>query len=134
MLARSRRVRRGVTSVVTLVVVLVAAVALGACGGGGGGSSDVTKTVTNGTIDVNVYDIHFDVRTIKTTPGKLTINLHEKGSDDHTFTVKSENFDIKVNSGHPNASGTLDLKAGSYKFICSTPGHSSVMYGTIEVA
>jgi len=118
-----------------VTVLLCAAVpVLSSCGGGGGGGSDVTKTVTNGEIDVNAYDIHFDVKTIKTTPGKLVVNLHEKGSDDHTFTVKALNFEIKVNSGTPNATGTLDLKPGSYKFICSTPGHASVMNGTIEVS
>ena len=126
----SRRARRGAGFAVTSL----ALVALTACGGGGGGNGNVTKAAVNGAIDVNAYDIHFDVNTITASPGKLTVHLHEKGQDPHTFTVRSENFEIKVDPGNRDASGTLDLKAGSYKFICSTPGHASVMHGTIEVA
>ena len=116
------------------MLVLAAVIVLGACGGGGANNSSV-KTVTNGEIDVNAYDIHFDVGTIKTAPGKLTVNLHEKGTDQHTFTIDSPHLNLVVNPGTPNASGTVDLKAGTYEFYCATDGHRQAgMHGTIEVS
>jgi len=122
-----RRNRR----VFALPLVAVVAVVLGGCGGGGGGGG--TRDATNGTVDVGAYDIHFDVKTIDAKPGNLTVNLHERGQLPHTFTIAAKNFEIKVNSSKTNASGTVNLPAGNYTFICSTPGHAALMHGTVVV-
>ena len=105
-----------------------------ACGGGGGGGG-TTVTATGGKVDVNAYDPYrFDVKTINASPGPLTITLHEKGASEHTFTIPSEKFEIKVNSGTSEASGTVTLKAGTYDFKCSYPGHAAAgMVGKIVV-
>ena len=87
---------------VSLALVVAFAVVASACGGGGGGG--VTKTAVNGKIDVNASDPYsFDVKTIKASPGPLTITLHEKGSQEHTFTMGDPKIDIKVTSAHPEA-------------------------------
>ena len=122
-----------------LVFIGVPAVALflGACGSSGGGSaSNQTKVATNGKVDVNAHDIYFDVHTIKATAGPLTITLHEDGSQPHTFTMdKPQHFEIKVSPGSSTASGSINLRPGSYQFYCSTPGHKAAgMKGTIEVS
>ena len=124
--------RRWSRRVLTAPVLVGLVLALSACGGGGGGGG--TKTATNGTIDVNAFDIRFDVKTIiHSPPGNLTVNLHEKGSLPHTFTIAAKNFEIKVDTSKTNASGTVDLPPGNYAFICSTPGHAAAMHGTVEV-
>jgi plastocyanin len=118
---------------VALSAVLAFALVLAACGGGGG--SGTTKTATGGKIDVNAFDpYHFDVKTIKASPGPLTITLHEKGAQEHTFTISSPKFEIKVTPDHPNVSGTVTLAAGTYGFKCSYDGHAAAgMVGTIVV-
>jgi plastocyanin len=128
----TRRLHR--RALAALLAVGAGAFVLGGCGGGGGGSG-VTKTATNGTIDVTALDIKYDVKTIDAKPGKLTVNLTEGGSLDHTFTVKGHNLDLKVSSGTTHASGSVDLPAGTYTFYCKTPGHEAAgMHGTIVVA
>jgi len=106
---------------------------LAACGGGSGGGS--TKTATGGKIDVSAFDpYHFDVKTINASPGPLTITLHEKGVQEHTFTISSPKFEIKVTPDHPDVTGTVTLAAGTYDFKCSYDGHAAAgMVGKIVV-
>ena len=117
------------------VALAVCALAFAACGGGGGGGGP-TKTAVGGHIDVNAYDSpRFDVGTIKASPGALTVTLHEQGSQNHTFTVRGTNMDLKVDSGSKSASGTVNLTPGTYTFECTTPGHAAQgMRGKIVVA
>jgi plastocyanin len=119
---------------VPLAFVVASGLVAGACGGGGG--SGVTKTAVDGKIDVNASDpFNFDVKTINASPGPLTITLHEKGSQEHTFTMGDPKFEITVTSKHPEASGTVTLEAGrTYPFRCSYDGHAaSGMVGQIVV-
>lgn len=118
----------------SLAVVLAFGLVLAACGGGGGGGGS-TKTATGGKIDVNASDpYNFDVKTINASPGPLTVTLHEKGSQTHTFTITSEKFEITVTADKPTASGTVTLKAGTYDFKCSYDGHAAAgMVGKIVV-
>ena len=94
-----------------------------------------TKTATGGKIDVNASDPYsFDVKTINASPGPLTITLHEKGGQEHTFTISSPKFEIKVTPDHPDATGTVTLAAGTYPFKCSFDGHAAAgMVGKIVV-
>ena len=105
-----------------------------ACGGGGSGGG-ATKTATGGKIDINAYDpFRFDVTTINASPGPLTIYLHEKGSTEHTFTMSSPKFELKVTGSKPEASGTVTLAPGTYPFKCVFDGHAAAgMVGKIVV-
>jgi plastocyanin len=118
-----------------LALVAASALFVAACGGGGGSAGE-TRTAVNGSIDVNARDpYNFDVKTIKASPGALTINLHEKGSQTHTFTIEDPKFELKVTPSAPEASGTVTLKPGTYKFKCSFDGHAAAgMVGEIVVA
>ena len=119
---------------VPLAALLACGLLLAACGGGGGGSG-ATKTATGGKIDVNAFDpFRFDVKTINASPGPLTVTLHEKGSTEHTFTISSPKFEIKVTGAIPEATGTVTLAAGTYPFKCSFDGHAAAgMVGKIVV-
>jgi len=123
------------SSALRFAALALSALALVACGGGGGGGGP-TKTAVGGKIDVNAYDSpRFDVGTIKASPGSLTVTLNEKGSQDHTFTVPGTSLNLKVNSGKSSDTGTVVLKAGTYNFECTTPGHAAQgMRGKIVVA
>jgi plastocyanin len=117
-------------------VLLVASLVLAACGGGGGGSG-ATKTAVDGKIDVNAKDPYsFDVKTINAQAGPLTITLHEKGAQTHTFTIPSEKFEIRVTPSNPTATGTVTLQSGkTYDFKCSYDGHAAAgMTGKIVVS
>ena len=64
----------------------------------------------------------------------LTITLHEKGSQTHTFTIPAKKFEITVNTSNSTATGTVTLEAGTYDFKCSYDSHAaSGMVGKIVV-
>lgn len=121
---------------VVLPVLFLAVLGLTACGSSGGGSASDTRTAVDGKVDVNAKDPYsFDVKTINAQAGPLTITLHEKGSQTHTFTIPSEDFEIKVTPSSPTATGTVTLQSGkTYDFKCSYDGHAAAgMTGKIVV-
>jgi plastocyanin len=121
---------------VLLPVLLLVSVALTACGSSGGSSSGDTRDAVDGKVEVNAKDpYNFDVKTINAKAGPLTVTLNEKGSQTHTFTIPSEDFEIKVTPGNPTATGTVTLQAGkTYDFKCSYDGHAAAgMTGKIVV-
>ena len=100
-------------------------VVLTACGSSGGGKSEPTKTVTNGAITVDAFDnLHFDVGTIKTAAGPLTVTLDNKGAIDHTLKIEGTPLTLKAGGGK-SATGTVTLKQGTYDFECTIPGHAA---------
>jgi len=121
---------------VLLPVLLLATVALTACGSSGGSSSSDTRDAVNGKVEVNAKDPYsFDVKTINAKVGPLTVTLNEKGSQTHTFTIPSKDFELKVTPSSPTATGTVTLEAGkTYDFKCSYDGHAAAgMTGKIVV-
>jgi plastocyanin len=120
--------------VIACVALLGLALGLSACGGGGGGGG-VTKTATGGKITVGAYDIRFDVKTIKASPGALTVTLVEHGALNHTFKIAGKSPELKVSSGKSRDTATFTLAKGTYSFECTVAGHAAQgMKGKIEVA
>ena len=115
-----------------LAVVLVAVFAVGACSSSK--KSEPTKTVSNGEITIDAFDIHFDVGTIKTTAGPLKVTFVNKGALEHTFKILNTDFELKANAGETKT-GTVTLQKGTYDYECAIAGHASQgMKGTIEVS
>ncbi len=126
-----RRARPALFAMAALAVFVPAAAA---CGGGGGGGSGATKSAVGGKIDVEAFDVHYDVGTIDASLGPLTVTLHERGAQNHTFKVlNGPPFELKVSPGSPTATGTVTLAKGTYKFECTVPGHAATMHGQIVV-
>lgn len=131
-----RLLQRRVASrlLVSCVALPVLVVALSACGGGGGGGG-VTKTAAGGKITVGAYDIRFDVKTIKASPGALTVTLVEHGALSHTFKIAGKSPELKVGSSKGRDTATFNLPKGTYSFECTVAGHAAQgMKGKIEVA
>jgi plastocyanin len=111
---------------------LVAVVALGACSSDK--KAEPTKTVTNGEITIDAFDIHFDVGTIKTTAGPLKVTLVNKGALEHTFRIKDLDFELKAQAGETET-GTVTLEKGTYEYDCTIAGHAAQgMKGEIQVS
>ena len=123
-------VRRGVV----VAVAVLAPFGLAACSSGSS-KSEPTKTVTNGAITVDAFDsLHFDVGTIKTAPGQLTVTLVNKGAIEHTFKIEGTPLLLKTNGGK-SATGSVTLAKGTYVFECTIPGHAAQgMKGTVVVS
>lgn len=116
----------------TVALALLGVVAIAACGGDD--EAQPTKTVENGEITIEAFDIHFDVGDIKTEPGALTITLVNKGALEHTLRIKDKDFEIKVKAGETKTD-TVDLESGTYEYDCTIAGHAAQnMKGEIQVS
>ncbi len=139
-----------------IMVVLVAALALAACGkqapevsvndqvpadqrtesaaaasegqadgdtgdGWGGGAGEATWVAV---------DIDFESAPTEVKSGS-EITLDNQGSTLHNVTINDKV--IVEAEGGATKSATLDLEPGSYDFVCSVPGHDSLMKGKVEV-
>jgi plastocyanin len=109
-----------------VMLAVVAPVGLVACGGGssGGSKGEPTKTVTDGKLTIDALDVHFDIGTIKTTAGPLTVTMDNKGAIPHSFKIEGTDMTLKANGGK-SATGTVTLKKGTYTFECTIPGHAA---------
>jgi plastocyanin len=79
----------------------------------------------------------YDKKTLTANAGKVTIAFTNMSPLDHNMTIESSAH--KILGATPTFQGatkalTLDLKAGTYKFFCSVPGHRMAgMEGTLTV-
>jgi plastocyanin len=81
--------------------------------------------------------LSYDTTTLTAHPGKVTIEFTNMASIEHNVTVASGAGSTV--GATPTFSGgakplTLELKAGTYTFFCSVPGHRQAgMQGTLTV-
>jgi plastocyanin len=79
----------------------------------------------------------FDATSLTTTAGRVTIAFTNMAPENHNLTVASSSGTVL--GATPTFSGgtktlSLDLKAGTYTFYCSVPGHETGgMKGTLTV-
>lgn len=129
--------------IVILMAAVLMAVLVAACGGGDEESTEApasteseTGTETAGTtIQVTAKEFSFDPADA-TAPADtdVTVEVVNVGSIEHDWTIESESVAIPVTAGQ-TATGTVNLPAGTYKVICSIPGHEEAgMKGTLTVA
>jgi uncharacterized cupredoxin-like copper-binding protein len=81
--------------------------------------------------------LSFDTKSLSAKAGKVSIDFTNKASLAHNLTVESSSGAVVgATPTFEGASKTLavTLKAGTYKFYCSVPGHRQAgMEGTITV-
>jgi plastocyanin len=82
-----------------------------------GGGSSPTPSVAAGTLQQGAGGaLVFDPTTITVAKGS-TLTVSNVGSASHSFTVLNTNIDV-VNAVGQTQSVTINLKAGTYPFIC----------------
>ncbi len=96
------------------------------------GAAQVVKLAANPT-----GALSYNTTTLTAHPGKVTIEFTNMAPLEHNVTVEGSGG-AKLGAT-PTFSGgtkalTLDLKAGTYSFFCSVPGHRQAgMQGTLTV-
>jgi plastocyanin len=103
-----------------------------AAGGGSTGAAKVLKLAADPS-----GGLSYNTTTLTAHPGKVTIEFTNSAQLEHNVTVASsagaaEGATPTFNGG--TKSLTLNLKAGTYTFFCSVPGHRQAgMQGTLTV-
>ena len=96
-------------------------------GGGGGGQIDAAGVQANdhgsksasGETKVELDDYYFEPTVLKGSPGqKITLELENEGSAEHTFTVDAQGVDQELQPGDEAKVTVTIPKSGAISFYC----------------
>lgn len=120
-----------------LVAVAAAVLIMGACGGEGQAKvapAKASATAAGVVLTVTGAEYAFTPPTLTASPGKTTIRFTNKGVVEHDFVIDALHVKVLAKPGK-TAEATVTLKAGTYKFYCTIPGHlQSGMQGKLTVS
>jgi plastocyanin len=126
------------------MVAVPLALLAGGCGGGssGGGGSTSTSSPPTGTgqivnIPIASSGFAFSTSTATASAGTVTLKAMNPQSTPHDISIKGNGVDVKGNqvSSGGVSTVTATLKAGTYEYYCSVPGHEQLgMKGTLTVS
>jgi len=120
---------------VMLGLVISIAAVISACGPGGGGQP--SAAAAGQTFNVDAAEFSYTPNTFNVKPGeKVTINLKNNGTVEHTFVVKDANFKISAQPGATTkGTFTAPTTPGTYQVHCDIAGHTEAgMEGKLIVA
>lgn len=121
-----------------LVAVAAAVLVMGACGGKGPAKpappAKASPSAAGVVLSFTGAEYAFTPPTMKASAGKTTIRFTNKGVVEHDFVIDVLHVKILTKPGK-TAEATVDLKAGTYTFYCTIPGHlQSGMQGKLTVS
>ncbi len=105
--------------------------ATSAAGGGGSSSLSIAANPSG--------SLSYDKKTLSAKAGKITITMANMSPVGHNITIQKGTSGAVLGSTPTFMGGTksvsLNLKAGTYTFYCSVPGHrAGGMVGTLTVS
>lgn len=101
--------------------------------GGGGGAAGASTTLH---VEASPTALAFNTTELTAKAGKVTIDFKNPSATAHNVTIEKDGKELV--GFEPIAEGeeseTVDLKPGSYTFLCTVPGHAQAgMEGTLTV-
>lgn len=104
--------------------------------GGGEPAPEATSASASeeGQLEFVAVDIAFETAPQSAVAGPQTVTLNNEGAAPHNVTFPDVD-DAPVVEAAPgeSASTEIELEPGTYEFICSVPGHESLMNGELTV-
>lgn len=111
------------------VAVLSLAVALVGCGGG---ADDVAGD--DGVLRVVGQDnLLWDVTTLSAPAGTVTFALTCEAGVNHNLVIEETGEQVAACAPGATSTGTVELDAGTYVYVCTVPGHEVTMRGVLTV-
>lgn len=122
--------RRTLAASVAVVVLVLGAAA---CGSDEGSGYQEPKGKPVATLKVESGNLYFDPEKLSAPPGIIAIRLTNVESGVHDLRIRDvPGFDVRVSGDGDSNEKKVDLKAGTYQYYCSIPGHDQ-MKGTLTV-
>lgn len=120
-----------------LAIGIVMILGLAACGGSsstGGKYVPPTGPVVD-AVTVESGNLYYKPEAVATKPGNVRITLKNVETGSHNLVIEGvARFELQVSGKGAKDSNVVALKAGTYVFYCSLPGHRAAgMQGEISV-
>jgi plastocyanin len=110
-----------------VLVVAVLASVLVACGGSGDGSSDGELRL------LGKDNLQWDRTALSASAGTVTFVLSCEAGVNHNLVIEELDAQVAACAPGATATGTAELAAGTYTYVCTVPGHEVTMRGTLSV-
>jgi plastocyanin len=117
----------------TRTLLLIPCLVLAGCGA----AEPAPVRAKSDRIAITVRDFRYTPQRIRATPGRLRVDLTNRGRLAHSFRVERKNQIVaKISSLLPGDtdSTTFKVRPGEYRFFCALSNHEELgMYGTLIV-
>jgi plastocyanin len=117
-----------------LLVPLACLVLAAGCASGGEAEEVAPEPVVaeDGQVTIVGTDrLRFDVEEVTAEPGELTFELVCEDAVNHNLVIAGEVV-AECAPGQTDT-GSIELEAGTYRYLCNVPGHERTMQGTVTV-
>jgi len=106
------------------------------CGGDdtGGDGDDGAATGDNELAITGQDDLTWDTESMTASAGTITVTLTCESAVNHDFVIEDTGDNVVECAPGETETGTVDLEAGEYTYICAVPGHEATMRGTLTVS
>ena len=115
-----------------LAIALVAVLALAACNGDEPEQGAPEQTAQTVAV-VGQDTLTWDAEELSVDAGTITVELTCEDGVNHNFVIAETDEEVVECAPGETASGTVDLDAGEYEYVCTVPGHEQTMRGTLTV-
>jgi plastocyanin len=120
-----------------LAVVVFAGI-VAACGGSDSGGAEYKEPTgpAVSTLNVESGNVFFKPTKLKSAPGIVKMTLKNIESGTHDLVIRDiPGFQLEVSGEGSTATSKVELRAKTYEFYCTIPGHEEAgMKGTITVS
>ncbi len=114
-----------------LPMTLVAILALTACNGEP--DEGAPEQTAQSVAVVGQDTLTWDAEELTVDAGTITVELTCEDGVNHNFVIAETDEEVAECAPGESVSGTVDLDAGEYEYVCTVPGHEQTMRGTLTV-
>jgi plastocyanin len=118
----------------TLVVALAAAFALAACGGDDAANGDAASGDGDTLAVVGQDNLTWNTESLSAPAGTITFELTCEDEVNHNLVIEETDQEVVACAPGETATGSVELDAGDYTYICTVPGHEATMRGQLSVS
>ncbi len=115
----------------SLAVAAAAAIVLTACGGAGAEEADGSGDALALT---GTDELLWDVETLSAPAGTIEFALTCEDAVNHNLVIEETGEMVAECAPGETVTGSAELEAGTYTYLCTVPGHESRMIGELTVS
>jgi plastocyanin len=114
-----------------LLLAAILALLVSGCGGGG----ESAPAADAGPLELTGRDdLTWDTTMLQAPAGMIQIALTCGEAVNHNVVIEETDEQVVACAPGETATGTVVLDAGAYTYLCTVPGHSGTMRGTLTVS
>ena len=116
-----------------LLLTLIAVLALAGCNGEETPEAGAPEEDAQTVAVVGQDNLTWDAEELTVDAGEVTVILTCEPGVNHNFVIEDTGEEVVACDRGETETGTVELEAGEYTYVCTVPGHEQTMRGTLIV-